>query len=902
MVDCAVVGLRCEYQSDPLGLGVARPRPSWRLADARGGARQKAYHIQAADSPQALEAGDGLLWDTGRADGEACTHLAWAGAALASRQRVWWRVKAWDQFDEATDWSEPAWFEMGLLARGDWRGAWIGSALCGAPMTAAAAPMLRRAFTIDRPITRARLYITALGLYDATINGERFTANALTPGWTDYTRRVPYQTYDVTDRVRAGENAIGVMLGDGWAAGHVAWAGRQNYVDRPRLLAQLEVVHDDRSTTVVATDERWRWSAGPIVESDLYMGESYDARLEQPGWDAPGFDDSRWQAALSFEDTGAAVEWSPSPPVRPVMELQPVGEPAVRGGGNRVTRVYDLGQNMVGRVRITVRGPAGRTVRLRFAEMLKADGDLYTDNLRSARCTDHYTLRGGGEETYEPRFTFHGFRYVAVEPWRATDVQIVDVTGVVLHSDTPKTGEFACSEPLINQLQHNIEWGQRGNFLEVPTDCPQRDERLGWLGDAQVFARTACFNMDVAGFFTKWAQDLRDAQAEGGAYPSVAPNRGFSNNDGGPAWAEAGIICPWTIYETFGDRRILEDHYASMQRFIDCLTRTAREGIRCYVGCDHYAGYGDWLAIDAPSPGAAPTPKSLIGTAYYARAADLMSRIAGVLGREEDRRAYAALFERVRDAFRREFVTPGARVTANSQTGYLLALGFDLLAESERPAAVEHLVEAFAVKDWHLSTGFVGTPLIAPVLTRFGRTDVAYRVLGQRTYPGWLYTVLQGATTMWERWNSWTKEHGFGPVSMNSFNHYAYGAIGQWLYATVAGLDTCTDAAGSGYRRLRIAPEPGGGLSSASAKLATMFGEAGCAWRIDGGRIALGVCVPANTSAELLLPRATVEAVRESDGPLDQAEGVSDLRADGRRVRANLAAGTYRFEWDWPAD
>jgi len=886
MSQFAVTGLQCEYFDNPLGLDRPQPRLSWRLSDDRRGARQTAYRIQAGSTPGADD-----LWDTGKTETDRCTHVPYDGAALTSRQRVYWRAKVWDHTGEEGDWSEPAWFEMGLLERNDWAGDWIGAAIGGDPQTSVPAPMLRRAFAIDQPIAQARLYITALGLYEATINGRRVGDAEFTPGWTDYDSRVQYQTYDVTEHLRAGENAIGVWLGDGWAAGHVAWAGRQNYVDRPRLLAQLEITTQDGSVTTIASDEHWRWAIGPIVESDIYMGESYDARQEQSGWDSPGFNDARWQPVEIGPAYDGAIVASASPPVRAVMELKPGGPPTKHGGGNRWVHIYDLGQNMVGRVRITVRGPRGRLVRLRFAEMLQDDGTLYTANLRGSRCTDHYTLRGEDEEVFEPRFTFHGFRYVSVETWRATDVEIVALTGIVLHSDTPATGEFQCSDPMINQLQHNIQWGQRGNFLEVPTDCPQRDERLGWLGDAQVFIPTACFNMDVAGFFAKWHQDLRDAQRSDGRYPSVAPNKGFTNNDGGPAWAEAGVICPWTIYERYGDRRVLAEHYDSMVRFLDFLTNTSRDGLRCWPGCDYYAGYGDWLAIDAPTPGQSPTPKMLIGTAYYARAADLLARAADVLGKTDDTATYRAMFEQIKAAFVREFVTGAGRVTANTQTGYLLALGFDLLPEDLRPAAVEHLVETFEAKHWHLSTGFVGTPLIAPVLTRFGRTDVAYRVLNQQTYPGWLYPILQGATTMWERWNSYTKEHGFGPVSMNSFNHYAYGAIGQWLYATVGGLDTATDPDGAGFKRLRIAPEPGGGLTHASAKLQTMFGPAESSWKIEGGRMTLNVTVPPNTTAEAILPRAKVEAVRD--------DGIGDAQQIDRAVRCTLAAGRYSLSWDW---
>lgn len=894
MSSCTVSDLRCEYQINPLGLGVARPRLAWRMTDERRGAKQTAYQIQAGSTPGAAD-----LWDSGKVASDECRHIDCECGDLASRQRVYWRVKVWDHAGNETDWSDDAWFEMGLLDRSEWQGEWIGASICGGPMTAPPTPMLRRSFNVDQPIARARLYITALGLYEATVNGQPITNATLTPGWTAYNTRVQYQSYDITEQVQAGENAIGVLLGDGWASGWVAWKGRQNYVDQARLLAQLEITHEDGSVTTIATDEQWKWATGPILASDLYMGTAYDARLEQPGWNTPGFDDSRWHAIERFEDTGTAIVASASPPVRPTMELTAEHENNAGGTHLAPTQIFDLGQNMVGRVRIKVRGPRGATLRLRHGEMLQDDGRLYTENLRAATATDYYTLRGEGEEVFEPPFTFHGFRYVEIGRIRSAQVELLELTGVVLHSDTPATGEFQCSEPLINQLQSNIQWGQRGNFVEVPTDCPQRDERMGWTGDAQVFVRTACFNMDVAGFFTKWTQDLRDAQPESGTYPCVAPNEDLCPEDGGPAWAEAGVICPWTIYECFGDKRILDEHYESMERFIEFLNNTSRDGIRVLPSAeskDCRSGFGDWLAIDAGEhPGATPTPKEVIGTAYHAYAANLMSKAAEALGKTDDAAKYRKLYQDVAAAFTREFVTDTGRIAGNTQTCYLLALGFDLLPDDLRPKAVEHLIRAFEMRRWHLSTGFVGTPLIAPVLSRFGHTDVAYRILNQKTYPGWIYSILQGATTMWERWNSYTKKDGFGPVGMNSFNHYAYGAIGQWMYATVGGLDTVE----AGYKKLRIAPEPGGELTHASSKLATMFGHAESSWKIADGRITLTVVVPPNTTAEVLLPNAEVGTVTESGNGLADAEGVSEANAVDRGTALSLAAGRYEFNWPW---
>ncbi len=884
----APTALRCEYFINPIGIDEAQPRLSWRLADARRGARQTAYEIACATAPDKLDSAD--VWTSGRVESDRTAHVAYAGPTLRSGQRVWWRVRVWDHEGQASPWCEAAFWEMGLLQQSDWVGRWIAAPLVGGPRTSIPCPHLRRLFRLDKPVASARLYVTALGLYEASINGRRIGEDVFTPGWTDYRKRVQYQTYDVTDQLQQGDNVIGAILGDGWCCGHVCWAGRQNWRDRPALLAQLAVTHADGSTTSVISDDAWRCAFGPILESDMLMGESYDARLEMPGWNAPapgnGFDDAAWHAVVAVDPPDAPLVASASPRVRRVMELRPVGEGKVGQNWQRRHVTFDLGQNIAGRVRLRVRGGAGQTLTIRHAEMLNDDGSLYTANLREARATDHYTCRGDGVEEYEPHFTFHGFRYVEVST-RGAPFNVEDLVGVVLMSDTPSTGTFECSDPLVNQLQRNIQWGQRGNFLEAPTDCPQRNERLGWTGDAQIFVPTACFNADVAGFFSKWTVDLADAQAPSGSYPSVAPNRGFSTDDGGPAWAEAGVICPWTIYTNYGDTRLLQRHYSSMTRFIAQLDATSRDGGIRPHGQGVYEGFGDWLAIDAPHPGAAPTPKQLIGTAYFARAADLMARIAVVLGHRSDADRFAALRDRVKQAFCREFVTPAGRVLGNTQTGYLLALAFDLLPEGLRDAAVNHLVETVERANWHLTTGFVGTPLLCETLTRFGRHDVAWRVFRQETYPGWLYSVLQGATTMWERWNSYTRDKGFGDAGMNSFNHYAYGSIGRWLYGSIAGLEV--DLSQAGAQRIGLAPRPprpdaqGRALTHARAALDSILGRIECGWRVEGDALHVEVLVPPNAQASLQLPS---KAIGHDAGDVA-------WRDDGRAC--DLPAGRYRF-------
>ena len=728
---------------------------------------------------------------------------------------------------------------------------WIAAPKGGGKYVMTPAPYFRRSFRLTQPVRSARLAITALGLYECEINGTRVGDQVFAPGWTDYSKRVQYQVHEVGALLQAGENALGAILGDGWYCGYVGWVARQNYGDRPRLLVRLDVTFEDGTSLTLVTDGAWKTTTGPILESDLLRGESYDARLELGAWSAPGYDEAGWFPAVVVPDPGITFQLSAAPPVRRQEELPPleahVADPEKPWGGDHVA---DLGQNFTGRVRITLEAPAGTTITLKHAEILTAAGRPYYDNLRKARATDYYTCKGGGPETWEPRFTFHGFRYVEV--LGLPPASPFKLTGIVLHSDTPPTGHFACSNPLLNQLQHNIQWGQKSNFLEVPTDCPQRDERLGWTGDAQVFIRTACFNMDVQGFFHKWMQDARDAQDESGWVPAVIPFKGVGAHDGGPAWSDATIICPWTIYLCYGDVPILEEHYASMQRYLEYLVGSSRDLIRSHPDLKTWAGYGDWLALDGSTSWEGITPKDLIGTAFLAHDAALMSRIARILGKPEDAARYDELREKVVQAFRRRFVTPEGLLVGATQTSYILALHFDLLPAESRPTAIAELVRHIEQSKFHLATGFVGTPYICQVLEDNGHLDVAYKLLEQETFPSWLFPVKNGATTIWERWDGWTPEKGFQDVGMNSFNHYAYGAIGAWMYRTVAGLEL--DPEEPGYRHIFFRPRPGGSITWAEAGLETRHGKTSIKWELQGDSLELMTVVPAGCKATLLPP------------------------------------------------
>jgi alpha-L-rhamnosidase len=841
--------LRCEYKIDPLGIGETRPRLFWLFETDRSGAKQTAYQIECGASPEFLGG-----WDSGKVESDETTHIPYGGPALVSRERVYWRVKAWDEHGKEGEWSDPAFFEAGLLDASDWTAEWIGARISGGARTAAPVPFFRTEFDINFTPVRARLYVTARGVYEARLNGQRIGDDYFAPGWTDYRKRIQYQVYDV--EVQRGRNALGAILGDGWFCGNVEWRGRQLYGEKPWFLAQLEVTYEDGSTEIVATDGSWRHNFGPILESDMLMGESYDARKELEGWDLPEFDDRTWMPVEAETVEASLLVAMPGPPVKATEEISPVSDPKRIDRWPAPDYLFDLGQNMVGFVRLKVKGDAGTTVRLRFGEVLDDKGNLYTDNLRSAKQTDYYTLKGDPDgEVWEPRFTFHGFRYVEVRGIHNLDRE--SITGVVLHSDTPKTGSFECSDELVNQLQKNIDWGQRGNFVDIPTDCPQRDERLGWTGDAQVFIRTAAFNRDVAGFFTKWQEDVRDAQGPDGQVPPTCPTTGVVGDDGGPAWADAVIICPWTIYLCYGDTQILQRHYESMKAFVGFMESTSKDLIRCHPTYEKFRGFGDWLSINAD------TSQDLIGTAFFAYGANLLSQIAAVLGKDDDQARYRRLFEDVRSAFQKRYVTPNGLMTPPTQTAYILALQFDLLPEDVRPAAQQELVDDIGRRGWHLSAGFVGSPYINHVLTGAGRNDVAYKLLFQKTWPSWLYAVTKGATTIWERWDGWTEEKGFQDITMNSFNHYAYGAIGSWLYEKVAGIDL--DPARPGYRHIIFRPQPAEGLTWARASFDSIHGRIESAWRREGDQFDWRIRVPANCTGTVYLPNST-EAMSVESG------------------------------------
>ncbi|KAB8143059.1 Bacterial alpha-L-rhamnosidase [Chloroflexia bacterium SDU3-3] len=841
----SIARVQFEHLREPLGVGTATPRISWVVDAAAPGWSQAGYELasfgpggEPRDQPARAESGESAL-------------VAWPFAPLRPRERVAVRVRAWGQDGQPTPWSAPAAVEAGLLRPEDWDAQFIAAPWDEDTSQPQPAPMLRRAFAVRAGVARARLYITALGVYEASINGAAVGDHVLAPGWTSYGERVLYQSFDIAPLLREGQNAIGALLGDGWYRGRLGFGGgrRNCYGERLALLAQIEIDYADGSAERIVTDGAWKAASGPILSSDIYDGETYDARLEQPGWDSPGFDDSGWQPAAPLARDLAALEAPLGPPVRRTQLVEPARIFTSPSGKTLV----DFGQNLVGRLRIRPEGQAGRTITLRHAEVLE-HGELATRPLRVAEATDRYTLRGGGPEEWEPRFTFHGFRYAEVEGWPG-ELRPDQICAVVCHSDMERTGWFACSDPLLNRLHENVVWSMRGNFLSIPTDCPQRDERLGWTGDIQVFAPTASFLYDCAGFLGSWLRDLEiDQRAMGGVVPFTVPNVLPQDSPWGPqppaaAWGDAAAIVPWVLYQRFGDAGVLAQQFESMRAWVDTIAAAAGERRLWDTGFQ----FGDWLDPAAPPerPAEARTAPAIVATAYLARSAEVVGRSAQVLGRAEDAERYLGLAAEVRQAFAAAYAAPDGHMSSDAATAYALALAFGLLPSAEQRQRAGQRLAALVREEGHrIGTGFVGTPLVCDALCEAGALEDAYALLMQRENPSWLYPVTMGATTIWERWDSMLPDGSINPGEMTSFNHYALGAVADWLHRTVAGL--APDA--PGYRRIRIQPLPGGGLTSASARHATPYGMAACSWQLAGGTLTVEATVPPSTAATVALP------------------------------------------------
>jgi alpha-L-rhamnosidase len=879
-----------EHKVNPIGIDSKQPRFSWKIEATANNTLQTAYSVRVATDNKFSSSK--IVWQSGKVESDESILLPYNGADLKSGQRYFWQVKIWDNHGTESKWGSVAYFEMGLLSQSDWKAKWI--EMEGDTMRYSPAPHFRKEISLPKSVLSARVYVTSHGFYELHLNGKKVGDQVLTPGWTSYNKRLQYQVYDVTNLLLKGDNAIGAVLGDGWYRGTLAWGNNWAiYGKRLGLLMQLVVRYTDGSETTIVSDGTWKASNdGAIRMDDIYNGETCDATKKLTGWDMSGYNDKNWENVRTGNYNNNNLIASEGSPVRKIQEIKPVKIFRTPKGD----LIADMGQNMVGWLRLRVKGQKGTVVTIRHAEVMDKFGEFYTTNLRSAKCQLIYTLAGTGEEIYEPRFTFMGFRFVKIEGFPG-ELTADNLTGVVVHSDMAVTGSFECSNPLLNQLQHNIQWGQNGNFVDVPTDCPQRDERLGWTGDAQAFCRTAAFNRDVSSFFTKWLKDVAADQKPGGEVPDVIPDvlnkQGATTAQPSAGWGDVAVIAPWTMYLVYGDRRLLENQYPGMKAWVEYIRKKAGNNYIWKGG----SKYGDWLFYhppvnNFPEPDG-HTDQDFIATAFYAYSASILVATAKELGKTEDEKTYSDIFNKIKEVFINEYVTKAGRVGTNSQTSYVLALMFNLLPENLYHKAAEFLVEDIKSRRNHLSTGFLGTPFICHVLSKTGYTDVAYDLLLQETYPSWLYPVKRGATTIWERWDGEKTDSTFQDPGMNSFNHYAYGAIGDWMYRISAGIGT----SGPGYKHIIIQPHPTLKLEYSKASFESPYGTIISGWERKDKKIVVKVRIPANTTGNIILPAISEDKVTENGRALSVNNYLKDIKTIDKKVSLEAGSGEYTFEF-----
>jgi alpha-L-rhamnosidase len=1041
--------LRCEYQVNPLGIDDLKPGLSWFVNDTNRGAIQTAYHILVASDPDVLKKDIGDVWDSKKVESSQSTHVYYGGIPLESRTQYYWKVRTWDKQANPSEWSETAWWEMGLLARDDWKAKWIGMDIIaeesvlerygkwitfpenlggsktgyfrktftvpedktprkafliasgknydygniminrrliregkiaeesgavditnnlvkgdnlisftvsgskgnGAELIfsieiiysdgnteliysddnckvsagkiygwdgpafndthwadcriirtfnledlswltssrpAPRSTMVRKDFKASGKIRKARAYVTGLGNYKLFINGNVVGEDLLTPEWTDYNKRIQYQVYDIGNMLTKGDNAVGLLLGNMWWSSGLGWAGGAQYSSGPlRGFCQIEIEYTNGSESIIVTDETWKAHTSPIVENTIYHGETYDARLEIDGWSNPGLDQSEWSDVRIFtEQENLILSAQYGPPIRIMQEIKPVGVIEEEPG----KFVFDMGINMVGFVSLKVQGEAGTKVTLRFAELLHDDGTVAQENLRSAKATDYYILKGSGEENWHPWFTYHGFRYVQMEGFPGTPTTET-LTGLQIYSSAPDGGKFECSSDLLNRIWQNILNGQKGNMYSVPTDCPQRDERLGWTGDAQMFAPTANYNMNMAPFFTKWVRDMTDSQTKEGWICDVNPAI-VVGGPGKPAWGDAITVVPWMVYKFYGDKKILENSYEGMKAWVEYMRKESKDNLYIF-NQNGWGGYGDWVSV-------VESPSAPISVAYYYYSTSLLVKVAGLLGKSDDAEIYTTLAGEIRTAFNKKYLNvktfnyPGATQTAN-----ILPLAFGITPDDYRRKVVDNLASNVVKRGKHPSTGFLGTGYILPVLSDWGYHDLAYEVATQSSYPSWGYMVEKGATTMWELWNSDTEP----PDQMNSRNHFALGSVAEWYYAYLAGIRP--DEVEPGFKHSIIAPMPADGLTWAEGKTETVYGPIWCNWyRTDNG-LKIDISIPPNTWATVKLPVHGMispkisenGSVIFSDGaPVNLSEGLKFIEALEDVIIFEAGSGNYSFE------
>jgi alpha-L-rhamnosidase len=859
----SIQSISVENQQNPIGIGVSNPRFSWKMASENRNETQSAYLLR-------IFQGKKQIWTTGKVASSASLFIPYAGDKLQSNVKYQVKLQVWNA-DGKVSKEAMTTFSTALLSKDDWKAKWISSGLA-ADTVNGRVPFFASQFVIKKSISSVRAFVTAKGAYEAQINGSRMGDSYLNPGWTSYNKHLQYQVFDLTKQVKQGANEIKVQVGSGWFRSRLGWQNNQNYYgSQAALLWQLEITYQDGTKETMISDKKWRVGYSSILTSEIYDGEHVDTRIQS-------------------NSIGNAVEVAGNYDVLVSQINEPIKKQDFLGVKRVLTspkgyKILDFGQNIVGWVKLNIKGKSGQKVVLRHVEMLDKKGEPYFENLRSAKAMASYELNGE-QQIIEPHFTFFGFRYVQVE---GIEVIPDDYQAIALHSDLASSGSFETSNPLLNQLQSNIRWGQKGNFLDVPTDCPQRDERLGWTGDAEVFSRTASFNFNVNQFFAKWLKDVKADQFPNGAVPFVIPdilnkpNVSADGQIGAAGWSDASIIIPYNIYTTYGDKQILENQYESMKAYLNYVRSVAKNDL-WNTGFQ----FADWLSYRVDdSKGmigqkSAITDNYLVAQCFFAYNTELMVRTARILGKTEDYKEFEKLQDRIKIQFQKEFMTANGRLISDTQTAYILALQFDMIPGNLRQAALERLVSNIKSYNYHLTTGFLGTPFLNPVLSRFGRNDVAYSLLLQDTYPSWLYPVkAHGATTIWERWDSMKPDSTFQDPGMTSFNHYAYGAIGDWMYRTIGGIDT-EEFDGAGYKQIVIKPELGGKLTYAKTSLESPYGKVSTDWTVNSGGFTLKVVVPVNATATVILP--TFGSNRR------YLEGV-ELKGD----RVRIGSGSYSF-------
>jgi alpha-L-rhamnosidase len=868
-----ITHLKTNHIVNPLGFAIEKPTFSWIVEDTYDTKQTAAQILISYD-----DAFQQILFDSGRVEGNGIDSLAYRPPiSLKPRTRYFWKVRVWGE-SESTE-SDTAWFETAKMDEA-WQATWITPDWEDNKIH----PILYEHFDVPSQVATARAYICGLGLYHFELNGQKVGDEYLTPYCNAYDQWIQYQTFDITDQITVGSNLIAVMLGNGWYKGRYGANGGKVdfYGDRFALICEIHIMLENGEELIVSSDPSWKAQPSPIMDSDIFDGETYDARIDRT---VPSADKPYGVKAINIDT--ALLEARKSLPVCINETINPIALIHTPAGET----VLDMGQNMTGWLRFRTQAPADTRIHLQFGEVLQ-NGNFFRDNLRTAKA-EYIYIADGTEAVVEPYFTFYGFRYVKISGW-VGEIDLNDFVGCVVYSRMDTTGEIETSNEKVNQLFKNAMWGQKGNFLDIPTDCPQRDERLGWTGDTQIFSGTACFNMDSFAFFSKYAYDLGKEQSKtGGMVPHIVPMSNLSKG-GSSAWGDVATILPWNVYEFSGDVSILEQQFESMRAWVDYIKGVdeASGGRRLWTEGEHF---GDWLALDADDPVSRKggTPEDFIASAFYCYSARLVAKAASILGKTQEAEDYGRLSEEVKAAIQKEYFTPTGRLAIPTQTGYVLALFMNLAPDNHRKRVENDMIEKLRQNKIHLRTGFVGTPYLCRVLSNIGANDLAYQLLLNEDYPSWLYAINLGATTIWERWNSLNPDGSISSTGMNSLNHYAYGSIVEWMYRDMCGLNPTSGENGAvGFRHALIEPKPNPLLQWARARYRSAAGVYESGWHIDeAGNLTIEIAIPFNASARVVLPNAQTGEVSINGRPLHEGEQVGD------GVELTLGTGCHKIEY-----